>query len=108
RGGGPGAGRGDGEDVGVVRELPDRVAPASVGGVAGDRVPEAREVNPDLVPPPGLEPHLDERMASAGADDAPVRDGDASASGITRRTDAPGLAVDEPGDDPPRRPPGAA
>src|SRR5213595_2585757 len=60
--------------VRVERQPVEWIRPAAVCGVAGDRMPEPREVDADLVPSPRFEPHLEQRVARDRAQHAPVRD----------------------------------
>src|SRR5262245_52921932 len=80
-------------------EPPDRVRAAAVGRVADDRMAEAGEMDPDLVPPAGLQTDLEERVSSARTDHLPVGDGGAPALEVARLTYPAGCVVEEPARD---------
>src|SRR5207249_10200125 len=104
---GAGPGMADAGHVRVEGRPAEGIGAAAVRGVAGDRMPEPGEVHADLVPPPGLELHLEQGVALAGAEHAPARDGSAPPPGSAGLAHAPGRIVDEPARDRalgPRRP----
>src|SRR5436309_14990740 len=90
------------EHVRVECRPAEGIGAAAVRGVAGDRMPQPGEVHADLVPPPGLELHLEQGVALAGTEHAPARDGSAPPPGSAGLAHAAGRIVDEPA---PRRAP---
>src|SRR5207247_977375 len=104
---GAGPGMVEAEHVRVECRPAEGIGAAAVRGVAGDRMPEPGEVHADLVPPPGLELHLEQGVALAGTEHAPARDGSAPPPGSAGLAYAAGRIVDEPALDRargPRRP----
>ena len=53
------------EDVRMQCEAAERIGRRAVHAVAGDRMPDAREMHADLVAPPRLEAHLQQRVPRA-------------------------------------------
>src|SRR6058998_1657906 len=92
------------QHVRVEREPAERIRSTAVRDVAGDRVPEPREVDADLVPAPGLEPHLEQGVARGRAEQTPVRDRRAAAPWVARLTHLAGRIVEEPARDGARGP----